>query len=267
MDNDFVPPTAPLDPQVIPGSFQRIAVLSDVHGNLPAFEAALADVSKFDVQAVLFLGDFTWGPQPLEVISRARSISVPTWFVRGNAERAVIEFAAGTRETENARDDWMVAAHGEQGLAEILTFAPALQITVDGLGGLRLAHGSPRSDVELLTPGSSPERVEAALVGVDDPVVGHGHTHIQYQRRLGERTVFGPGSVGIPYDTKGKTGARWALVTDAIELRVAPFDIEDSIDVARAVGYAGLANYEKYLRTPITVEELDHDAETLGFSD
>lgn len=267
MDNDFVPPTHPLEPFVIEGSFDRVAVLSDVHGNVPAFRAALADIAAFDVQAILSCGDFTWGPQPLEVLSMARALSIPIWFVRGNAERAVIEFAAGTRATERPTDDWMVAAHGSEGLSEITTFAPALQLTVAGLGGIRLCHGSPRSDIELLTPGSSQDRVDRAMVGVGEHVVGHGHTHVQYQRRLGERTIFGPGSVGLPYGTNGVPGARWALVTDSIELRNAPFDIEESIDIARSIGYAGIVNWEKYLRNPVTLESLEHDAETLGFSD
>lgn len=267
MDTDFVAPTKPLEPLEVDGTFDRVAVISDVHGNVPALSAALADIEQFDVQAIFSCGDFTWGPQPIEVLELIHDFGVRTWFVRGNAERAVIEFASGSRATERPTDDWMVAAHGSDGLAEISTFASALQVSVAGIGGIRLCHGSPRSDVELLTPGSSERRVEQAMIGLTEHTIGHGHTHLQYQRRLGKRTIFGPGSVGLPYGTDGVPGARWALVTDSIELRVAPFDIEESIEVARAVDYAGIVNWEKYLRTPVTLGALEEDAEKLGFSD
>ena len=267
MDNEYVLPDHPLDALAIDGTFGAVAVLSDVHGNLPAFEACLVDVAREDVDAVLFLGDLTWGPQPREVLARAREIRVPTWFVRGNAERAVLQFAAGTRETERPTDDWMVAAHGPGGVAELESFPLALRITVGAVGGIRLCHGSPRSDMELFTPETPASRVALATVGVDELTVGHGHTHLQYQRSVEERTLFGPGSVGLPYGTDGRPGARWALVGDAIQLRVSPYDIEESIEIARSVDYPGLPNYEKYLRTPLSLDDLVADEKTRDWAD
>ncbi|HEX4444822.1 MAG TPA: metallophosphoesterase family protein [Galbitalea sp.] len=267
MDNEYVLPDHPLDALVIDGAFRRVAVLSDVHGNLPALEACLADVAAENVDAVLFLGDLTWGPQPREVMARAQEIAVPTWFVRGNAERAVVQFAAGSRQTERPTDDWMVAAHGPDGVAELDSFAPALRVTVGAVGGMRLCHGSPRSDMELFTPATPPARVALATVGVDELTIGHGHTHLQYWRTVGERTLFGPGSVGLPYGTGDRPGARWALVGDDIQLRVSPYDIEQSIRIARSVHYPGLPSYEKYLRTPLSLDDLVADEKTREWAD
>ena len=267
MDPSFVEPDRPLPVFEIEGSFRRVAVLSDVHGNVPAFTACLADVARENVDAIVFLGDLTWGPQPSETLALARSLDWPAWFVRGNSERAVIEFADGTRVGDYPNDEWMVAAHGPDGVAAVSGFARALCLSVDGFGDIRLCHGSPRSDIELLTPSTPAERIERATVGVAETIVGHGHTHVQYQRLVGKRTVFGPGSVGIPYGTEGQPGARWVLLTTGIDLRVSPYDIEESIAIARSIEYPGLSKYEKYLRTPPSLDDIVLDAERLEFSD
>jgi diadenosine tetraphosphatase ApaH/serine/threonine PP2A family protein phosphatase len=201
------------------------------------------------------------------VLEIAFALPWPAWFLRGNAERAVIDFAAGTRKYDYPNDEWMVAAHGPDGVAALGEFAHTLRLTTDGIGDIRLCHGSPRSDIEALTPATPDQRLELATVGVGESIVGHGHTHYQYQRQVRERTFFGPGSVGIPYGTEGRPGARWALVTDRIDLRVTPYDVEESIEIARAVDYPGLPNYEKYLRTPLTRDELIEDAEAREFAD
>jgi putative phosphoesterase len=257
----------PLEAVAVPDGFERIAVLSDVHGNMPALEACLAEVATADVEAVLFLGDLTWGPQPRETLARVASLGVPSWCVRGNGERAVIQMASGTRPAERPIDRWVVDAHGPDGVAELSTFAQALTVTIGPVGGIRLCHGSPRSDVELLTPATSDSQLKDVTEGVPERTLAHGHTHLQYQRTIGEWIVFGPGSVGIPYGTEGRPGARWALVGDGIQLRVSEYDIEESINTARSVGYPGLANYEKYLRTPLTLDELVEMAELTPFAD
>jgi predicted phosphodiesterase len=260
-------PDGPLPVREIPGEFARIAVVSDVHGNVPAFAACLADIAAADVAGVAILGDLTWGPQPREILAMVAELGVPSWGIRGNAERAVIDMAAGTRPTEVAVDQWMIDEHGSDGVAVLAGFAASLSVDVGSIGRIRFCHGSPRSDIELLTPATSATLIAEVTLGVPERTIAHGHTHLQYQRSVGQHTVFGPGSVGIPYGTDGRTGARWAVASDAIELRVSSYDIEESIDIARRVGYPGLPNYEKYLRTPPTLDELVEDAKLHPFSD
>jgi predicted phosphodiesterase len=267
MVEEFDIPHGPLDALFVEPEFTRVAVLSDVHGNLPALEACLSDVLAEGVQAIFFLGDLTWGPQPREVLARVADLTVPAWFVRGNAERDVVELASGTQQPDGPDAEWMVRAHGPDGVRTIAGFEPAISIRTKQLDRIRFCHGSPRSDIELITPGTSPERMADATTGVADGTIGHGHTHLQYLRRLGERTVFGPGSVGIPYGTDNRQGARWALLADTIDLRVTEYDVHESIDIANAVGYPGAAAYAKYLTTPPTLVEIIEDAESLQFSD
>lgn len=257
----------PLPVRIVPGEHVRIAVLSDVHGNVPAFTAALAEIAVAGVEGVAILGDLTWGPQPLEILAMVDALDVPAWCNRGNAERAVIDMASGERPTEHPVDQWMIDAHGPEGVAALTAFAHSTSVDVGAVGPIRFCHGSPRSDIELLTPATSATQIAEVTSGVPERTFAHGHTHLQYQRVVGEHTVFGPGSVGIPYGTEGRPGARWALVSDAIELRVSEYDIEESIRIARSVGYPGLVNYEKYLRNPPTRDELIEDARIHPFSD
>jgi len=255
-----------LDSVTFPGEFDRVALLSDVHGNLPALEACLADVFDAEVDAIFFLGDLTWGPQPREVLDRTQSIGLPTGFVAGNAERAVVELANGSRQWESATGDWLVERHDRDGVQRIAAFPAALTVRTRGIGTIRLCHGSPRSDIELLTPATPTERIIDATRGLDTAAFAHGHTHLQYQREVNGLRIIAPGSVGIPYDA-AVPGARWALVADDVTLRTSPYDIELAISAARAVDYPGLANYEKYLRTPPTLDEIVEDAEGREFAD
>ena len=79
---------------------RRVALIADVHGNAPALAATLAEISASEVDAVAFLGCLTWGPNPARVLELAQSIRQPTFFVRGNGERPVLELAAGSRAPE-----------------------------------------------------------------------------------------------------------------------------------------------------------------------
>ncbi|HEX4057021.1 MAG TPA: metallophosphoesterase family protein [Galbitalea sp.] len=257
----------PLPVRVVPGEHAKIAVLSDVHGNVPAFAAALTEIAEADVEGVAILGDLTWGPQPVEILAMVDSLGMPAWCNRGNAERALIDMASGDRPTERPVDQWMIDTHRPDGVAALTAFAHSTSVEVGAIGSIRFCHGSPRSDIELLTPATSAAQLAEVTKGVSERTIAHGHTHLQYQRVVGEHTVFGPGSVGIPYGTEGRPGARWALVTDAIELRVSEYDIEESIEIARSVGYPGLANYEKYLRTPLTLGDIVEEARIHPFSD
>ena len=112
----------------------------------------------------------------------AERADVPVFFLRGNGERAAIELGSGQRSPVGEVDEWMVPAHGPELLARLASLPAALTVTVDGLGTVRLCHGSPRSDVELLTPGTSADRIAAACAGTTESIVVHGHTHLQYSR-------------------------------------------------------------------------------------
>jgi diadenosine tetraphosphatase ApaH/serine/threonine PP2A family protein phosphatase len=114
--------------------------------------------------------------------------------------------------------------------ALVETFEPAV-----AAGGVLFCHGSPRSDEERLTRVSPDARIAAALEGVRQRVVVCGHTHQQFDRRVGGRRVVNAGAVGMPYE--GRPGAFWALLRDGEpDLRHTPYDIGAAAAELRATG-------------------------------
>lgn len=262
-DETAPPPLAParVDPA------RRVALFADVHGNVLALQAALAAARAAGADLHCYLGCLTWGPQPQEVFALAESAAVPVRFLRGNGERAAIEIGAGDRAPDGAVDEWMVAAHGPELLGRLASMPAALTVPVEGVGDVRLCHGSPRSDIELLTPGTEATRIAVACVGVPESVVVHGHTHLQYQREVADRLVVGCGSVGLPY-TDEPGAAYWTLLdADGVHPQRTPVDLDEIAARVRATGYPGAERYLTQLLTPPTPAEIVADAEARLFSD
>ena len=212
----------------------RVAVLSDVHGNLPALDAVLADLAGERVGLVVSGGDVCAGPMPAEALGRlvALSETLPMLWVMGNADREVIGAWDGSlpedRDDPAARAAHFAAARLDRRARDLLA-SFAVSLAADGV---RYCHGSPRSDTEILTAASSRRRVDAALAGIGERLVVHGHTHHQYDHGR----LAGAGSVGMPYE--GRAGAFWALVDHGrVELRRTAYDVEAAAAAIRASGY------------------------------
>jgi putative phosphoesterase len=194
----------------------RVAALYDVHGNLPALEAVLAEAAAADL--IVVGGDFVGGEQPAETIERLRSLDDRVKFIRGNAERELLEPSPprpggpppGAIEEIRSKltDEQLAFAFG---VPQQDTFE------IDGLGRVLFCHATPRSDEEIVTPLTSESRLREVLDGVEADVVVAGHTHIQDDRRAGPVRFLNPGSVGMPYEER--PGAYWALLGPDVELR------------------------------------------------
>jgi putative phosphoesterase len=176
----------------------RIAALYDIHGNLPALEAVLEEVEAEAPDLVVVGGDVVSGPSPGETLERLRGLALPVRWVMGNADRLV---AAG--ETSHPDDARAVAAlSGEQ-----RAFLAGFEKTVSA-GGVLFCHGSPRSDEEIITSLTPPERLQPMLDGVTERLVVGGHTHHQFRHGR----YVNAGSVGMPYEDE--PGAFWLTVED-----------------------------------------------------
>jgi putative phosphoesterase len=186
----------------------RIAALYDVHGNLPALEAVLAEVAA---DAIVVGGDFVAGPWPAETLERLRGLDGDVRFIRGNADREVYEEGPGMAPPE------VMEFVRERLSPEDVDFLRTLPLT-ETIGRTLFCHATPRNDEEIFTRASPAERWGAALAGVDADVVVCGHTHVQFDRRIGDVRLVNAGSVGMPYEDE--PGAYWALLDGAdIELR------------------------------------------------
>jgi putative phosphoesterase len=186
----------------------RVAALYDIHGNLPALDAVLPEV---DADVILVGGDFVLGPWPAETYERLRSLEGDVRFIRGNADREVAEEKPG-----RAPPELMEFARGRLP-EEALSFLRSLPLT-ETIGGVLFCHATPRNDEEIFTRISPDERWAEALAGVTAEVVVCGHTHVQFDRRVGDVRLVNAGSIGMPYERE--PGAYWALLdgTD-VELR------------------------------------------------
>jgi predicted phosphodiesterase len=201
-----------------------VAALYDLHGNLPALEAVLEEV---DADLILVGGDVVAGPWPAETLGRLRALGDRVRFIRGNADREVVEPSREGRV--GGPPPGVMEFVRERLTVDQLEFLAALPltetVTADGLGEVLFCHATPRSDEELLTRISPDERWLAALAGVEATVVVCGHTHVQFDRVIGGYRVVNAGSVGMPYERE--PGAYWLVLGPDVELRRTACDVPD----------------------------------------
>jgi predicted phosphodiesterase len=208
---------------------KRVAVLYDVHGNLPALEAVLAEIDDEPVDAVVCGGDVLFGPYQSECLELLKARGAR--FLAGNCEREVL---AGGDDT-NA---WMAAQLTESDRQFVGGWPDRVELDVEGLGRVLFCHASPRGDEDLLTFLTPAEVVAEALAGVNADMVVVGHTHQQLDLRSGSVRLVNAGSVGMPYE--GRAGAFWLLLGPDVELRATEYDITAGVVRLRASGMPGL---------------------------
>jgi predicted phosphodiesterase len=199
----------------------NVLALYDIHGNIDALEAVLADPRAADPDVVVG-GDAVPGPFARATLARLEALSVSVRWIRGNGEREVaarVGRPAAADEDLAARTAAITAAEIGEEQARALG---ELSLTLE-LDGVLFCHASPRRDDEMLTRLSPPKRWSDALGGVDAALVVAGHTHQQDDRVVGGVRFVNAGSVGLPYEGDG--AARWLWVADGIpELRRTAYD-------------------------------------------
>jgi predicted phosphodiesterase len=168
----------------------------------------LAELVREQPDLIVSCGDLTWGALPRETVALLEPWRDRTLFVRGNSERELLEHKL--LDSDVAR--WEHAQHDEATLSDYVRSTRAqVAVDVDGLGPTLFCHGSPRSDEECVTRATPAERVEEFTAGVDEGCIVMAHTHMQYDRRVGETRLLNPGSVGLPYELEPvtPTGRCW----------------------------------------------------------
>jgi len=178
-----------------------VAALYDVHGNLVALEAVLAEVP--DDATIVVGGDIcAGGEQPSETLARLRGLGERVRWVRGNSDRELSPGEEGLAPPEVVEE-----ARSRLSEAEIafLHELPATQ----RIGDVLYCHASPRNDVDLFTERTPEERIAFLFDGLDVPTVVCGHTHTQFERTVGGVRVVNAGSVGMAYEEE--PGAYWLL--------------------------------------------------------
>ena len=229
----------------------RIGLISDIHGNCFALDAALADLRRQPVDQIICLGDaIQGGPQPVETVQRLHELGCP--IVMGNSDAFLLgeEKAATEPISQQTRDVrvWTLSKLSADDQAFIRRFQPTVEVALEGGQRLLCFHGSPTSFNDILLPTTSGEEWQRLLGPHTPAIMTGGHTHTQQMRRIGHGLFFNPGSVGLVYDVLQSADelqmfpwAEYAILTVeqgrlSLDFRRAPYDVEQLLHIYRASG-------------------------------
>jgi predicted phosphodiesterase len=240
----------------------RVAVLSDIHGNLPALEAVLSDVQRKGVEGIIVAGDYTGGPRPQETTDLLRSLG--SWMIRGNTEDYCLDYdrgnaPAGWRESKQwAAMRWSYSRLSRETLDFIASLPQQCVVAPSGTAPIRVVHGSPRSPTEHLFPDrdpvvleifreagilprdTAPTRLSLALAQIEEPVLVCGHSHIPWTQEQDGRLAVNAGSVGASIN--GHWHAQYAMLSWRngrwwVEHRFIAYDLDQIRAAYRDSGY------------------------------
>jgi putative phosphoesterase len=239
----------------------RVAALYDIHGNLPALEAVLAEIHRADVDRVVVGGDVVPGPMPRETIACLLDLDLPTEFIQGNGDREVVARMRGIETgtvPQKFREvmDW-VAGQLQPEDEQLLAMWPTeVRLEIPGLGDVLFCHATPRNDTDIFTRLTSADRLLPIFGALDVPVVICGHSHMQFDRTIGRTRVVNAGSVGMPF---GEPGAYWLLLGPDIQLRRTVYDLAGGAERIRASKYPHAEDFAAHnvLQPPSEAEMLD----------
>jgi putative phosphoesterase len=222
----------------------RIAVLADVHGNVRALRAVLADIDQDSVDTIVVAGDVAGGPFGREVLELLRARPERVHWVRGNVERSAVAAFDGMSRSDDPPGRgaiWAASALDREWRDEFASWPIAL-----ALDGVLFCHGSPRSEDEIITVGTPEAVLSDVLSGVEERLVVGGHTHQQFVRRLSSGQVWAnAGSVGLPFE--GRAGAFWMTIEAGVaEPRETAYDVTAALEEIRSSGFPN-ANSERWI--------------------
>jgi len=246
----------------------RIAVISDIHGNVPALDAVLEDLADQRPDEILVGGDLVGrGPQGSAVVRRIRALGWTT--IRGNHEDYLLSFRhrdvpeRWLHDPEWSASRWMAAelSSDDEEFIDALPFSTASRLAPE----LRLVHGTPRSNREGIGPWSSEERLGEHLAAIDEPLLVCAHTHRPLHRRVTGGTVVNVGSVGLPFNSDRR--AQYAIFERRdigedpwdVDLRRVPYDLDAIRRIYRTTGFLDQGG----ITARLLAIELEHAAPVL----
>jgi putative phosphoesterase len=218
----------------------RVAALYDIHGNLPALEAVLKEVRAFDVDLIVVGGDVMPGPMAHQCVTLLQELEVPTAFIRGNGDRVVVEMAQGGTpggfpEEWHESIAWNGTQLSDEQMAFVASWPATRRMRIVGLGEVLFCHATPQSDTDVFTRHTPEEQVRPSFAKLGDvSVVVCGHTHMTFDRRIGDIRVVNAGSVGAPF---GASGAHWLMLGPGVQFRQTHYDLASAAQLVRYSGY------------------------------
>ena len=218
----------------------KVAFITDIHGNLTALDAVLADLAREQIDQYVCLGDLVeFGPQPRECLQRVLALNAVC--IMGNTDERM---AAPHRNHIRAVADgpeiemelWCYDQLTDDDRAAIRKFRPTAEIDLDKNLPLLAYHGSPRSNVERIVSMTSYHDLDAMFANHKARIFIGGHTHQQFIRHYNQALLINPGSAGLPFERLGEgvdhrpPWAEYAVITAergrvSVDLRRTPIEL------------------------------------------
>ena len=240
----------------------RLAILSDIHGNLPALETVIAELADEQIDHFLCLGDVaSGGPQPGETLDRVKALGWP--IIMGNTDDWLLSPQVKEQTTRFGQycqdiDLWCAQQISEEQKVFIRSFQASALIPLSPQHTLLAYHGSPRSYRERILDITSEAELDAIFGETPATILVGGHTHAQLWRRYRDKLILNPGSVGMAMDRvspldaiRNPPWAEYAILTIegkrlSVDLRRTPFDPQRlrAISLERGMPHADWANNE-----------------------
>ena len=218
----------------------RIAALYDIHGNLPALEAVLHEVRHASADQIVVGGDVLPGPMPLETLTCLLDLDMPVTFIHGNGDRVVHAVMTGGDISDEVPEPYaepvrwnarQLRSEHEQLLA---SWPSTLRVEIRGLGEVLFCHATPRNDTDCFTRLTAEDRLLPIFESANASVVVCGHSHMQFDRTIGQTRVVNAGSVGMPFQ---EPGAYWLLLGPDVQLRRTAYDLAKAAARIRGTEY------------------------------
>lgn len=237
----------------------RVAAIYDIHGNLPALEAVLHEISQRKVDQIVVGGDVLPGPMPRETLERLRNLDAPAHFIYGNGEVAVLQQMAGKEpasvpQTFRPIIRWTAEQLHPEHQQWLSTWPKTVTLEIAGLGSVLFCHASPQNENDIFTRLTPDNHLLPLFEGLDAATVVCGHTHVQFDRKIGPTRVVNAGSVGMPF---GKPGAHWLLLGPDIQFRHTAYDLAHAAERVRSTDYPQAEDFvARNILNPPTEQEM-----------
>jgi predicted phosphodiesterase len=243
----------------------RVALISDIHGNIVSLEAVLADIERENVDQLICLGDVaTLGPKPVAVMDRLKALNCD--YILGNHDTFLLnpsvlhEYMDAPWFADSI--DWCRKQLRPDDFDFLRSFKPTLEIPLSEEHNLFCFHGSPNSNTEIILAMTPPTTVDELLGGKKATVMAGGHTHMQMMRQHKGIMLINAGSVGMPFEQalfvhapRYLPWAEYAIVSCkngiiSVDLRRVPVSVDELVYAAQHSGFPDANDWVKNWMLP-----------------
>jgi predicted phosphodiesterase len=244
----------------------KTVVISDVHGNLVALDAAVRAIEEESYDRLVFLGDAAaTGPEPHKTVARLKANNPVC--VMGNTDEWLLNPVPRENPDADAKaieeiDFWCEKQLTSSDKDFLRTFKPTARVGIGGDAVLLAYHGSPKSNRDGVSPVGTAQELEAVLIGKRATVMAGGHLHIQMLRRYQDSILINPGSVGLPFERNPSTGkvrippwCEFAVITvegSKLDISFRRVPVNPS-DVNKSIADSKMPHKEDFLETWTTM--------------